>query len=127
MALHLFHFGFAEQAGRPEDQHKHQDTKGRNVLVFNGEIVSVNPVNGPEILEIVCQGFGANLTLPLGVDSPIDMSGMTDKTWRSMETYDGIIGNILNECISPNLGGYSFVKVYSTPHLQVTHHSPIDL
>ena len=35
--------------------------------------------------------------------------------------------NAAHYCIEPMFGGYSFVKVYSTPHLQVTHHSPIDL
>ncbi len=35
--------------------------------------------------------------------------------------------NAAHYCIEPMLGGYSFVKVYSTPALLVTHHSPIDL
>lgn len=35
--------------------------------------------------------------------------------------------NAAHYCIEPMLGGYSFVKISSTPDFLVTHHSPIDL
>ena len=86
--------------------------------------------------------YGSDIGGVIHVISPIPCGkSILDRPWK-IECYNESFAEQINcgvfinkdralnaarYCIEPMFGGYSFVKIFSTPDLLVTHHSPIDL